>query len=346
MLIDAGADVNHSGEVGTTPLWEAAIRGHVQVIQMLMDAGAKLDQGSKRWNSVLWAALYSRTPAVLQLLRGEPTAYKRCVYRSALCVAIRLHQDDMIRILLDGGQPETDSVKHRDGYAMQAAALKGDQETLKHLIDSGADVTAEGGYFSSVLYAATLCSRAEIVQMLLNAGADVNRQYGSESTPLELATAKGCTAIVSMLIAAGADLNEERDRFGGCALQIASLRGFTEIVRILLQSGANVNHSGGKYGSSLQAACTQGDGTSPLLVERDYEGTIQSLLAAGADVNQQGGKYGSALRAAMAWKNMHIANLLLEAGATPVDETDVPLSVSPSDDESSDYEGSYNLDSF
>jgi ankyrin repeat domain-containing protein 50 len=129
-----------------------------------------------------------------------------------------------------------------------------------------------------------------------------------------------------MLLAAGADVDEENGQFEGCALQIASLRGFKEIVRILLQVGAEVNHFGGTYGSSLQAASTRGDNYwSPIQQERDYEGAIRSLLAAGADVNQQGGKYGSPLKAALAYNNADIANILLEAGATPVDETDVPI---------------------
>jgi hypothetical protein len=55
------------------------------------------------------------------------------------------------------------------------------------------------------------------------------------------------------------------------------------------------------------------------------------------------------VRAALAYKNVDITKLLLETSATPVHETDVPSSVSPGDDESSDYdsdEGFYNLDSF
>ena len=86
-----------------------------------------------------------------------------------------------------------------------------------------------------------------------------------------------------------------------------------------------MNHVGGQYGSSLQAACTGGDGYQHWNSDmQDYEGTIQLLLKAGADVNQQGGKYGSPLKAALAWEHVDIVNLLLEAGATPVDEKDVP----------------------
>jgi ankyrin repeat protein len=112
----------------------------------------------------------------------------------------------------------------------------------------------------------------------------------------------------------------------------ASLWGLKEIVHILLQGGADVNHLGGKYGSSLQAACACGDQNYTAGWDSDaqtYQGTVQLLLAAGADVNQQGGKYGSALEAAMAWElKGDIVQLLLEAGATPVDARDVPSPLS------------------
>jgi ankyrin repeat protein len=357
-LIDAGADVNLRDRSGITALFEATNSGHVQVMQMLVDSGAQLDRGRKRWNSPLCAASDMGNPAALQLLlRRGSIAYRRCVYRSALCVAIGKVNDEAIRMLLDVGLAEMDSKEHQDGYALQAASMNGDKDTLEGLIGSGADVNAKGGYFCSALCAATLRGRADIVQILLDAGADANRQYSSasESTPLQIATANESPEIVSMLIATGANIDEERGMMNGCALQIASLRGFKEIVHILLQGGADVNHSGGRYGSSLQAACTGGDGYEHWdSAVQDYEGTILLLLIAGADVNQQGGKYGSALRAALAWNNVDIAYLLLDAGAIPVDEKDVPSCVwewakHPWDDESdcddaSDDSDEYNSD--
>jgi ankyrin repeat protein len=323
ILIDSEADVNQISLWDNTALFLAANNGHIQIIQMLLDAGAKLDPGGNRYSALQTASELGYPAAVRLLLRDGPTAYRRRSYRSALHGAIRRCDDEIIRILLEAGQAKTSSKEHRDGYAIQAASLNGDKETLQRLIDSGGDVNAQGGYFSSALYAATLHGRADIIQMLLNAGADANWRKGSES-PVLIATAKGYAEIVSMLLAAGADVDEERGRFEGCALQVASRRGFKRIAHILLQGGADVNRVGGKYGSSLQAACTGGDSDFPPVGLTDFKETVQLLLAAGADVNQQGGKYGSPLKAALACNNVDIANLLLEAGATPVGERDVP----------------------
>ena len=43
MLLDAGADVNHSDIDGYTPLIDAALGGHLQMLRLLLRRGAKLD---------------------------------------------------------------------------------------------------------------------------------------------------------------------------------------------------------------------------------------------------------------------------------------------------------------
>jgi ankyrin repeat protein len=44
MLLDLGLDPNHPNRDGRTPLMGAALKGHADVIQMLVDKGAKIDQ--------------------------------------------------------------------------------------------------------------------------------------------------------------------------------------------------------------------------------------------------------------------------------------------------------------
>jgi ankyrin repeat protein len=39
-LIEAGADINKSRDIGVTPLFVAAQKGHEAIVQILKDAGA------------------------------------------------------------------------------------------------------------------------------------------------------------------------------------------------------------------------------------------------------------------------------------------------------------------
>jgi ankyrin repeat protein len=56
------------------------------------------------------------------------------------------------------------------------AALEGHAETVELLLDNGADINAQGGYYGNVLQAASYQDRTENVRILLDNGADVHAQ--------------------------------------------------------------------------------------------------------------------------------------------------------------------------
>lgn len=87
--------------------------------------------------------------------------------------------------------------------ALMSAAYNGQIDTVRLLIEKGADVNAVAGGFT-VLGAAVFSGKPEIVQMLLRAGADPNRAGPGGQTPLAAAQATRNEAIVQVLKAAGA----------------------------------------------------------------------------------------------------------------------------------------------
>jgi ankyrin repeat protein len=65
------------------------------------------------------------------------------------------------------------------GAALQAAAGRGDEQTVQLLLDAGADAKSEPcGLYGSALQAETFHGHEEIVRLLLDAGADVNSMGG------------------------------------------------------------------------------------------------------------------------------------------------------------------------
>ncbi len=86
------------------------------------------------------------------------------------------------------------------------AARKGDAQSVRALLDKGADVNAKFRYGATALSYAADKGHTEVVKILLERGADVNvRDTFYQATPLQWATQKGHTAIIKALLDKGAE---------------------------------------------------------------------------------------------------------------------------------------------
>jgi hypothetical protein len=137
------------------------------------------------------------------------------------------------------------------------ASLCGLPRSVKDLINKGADINAQGGFYGNALQAASASGYAEIVQLLLNNRADINVQGGEYGNALQAASASGHAGIVQLLLNNRADINAQGGFYGN-ALQAASASGYAGIVQLLLNNRADINAQGGFYGNALQAASARG----------------------------------------------------------------------------------------
>ncbi|KAJ6579081.1 ankyrin repeat domain-containing protein [Mycena vulgaris] len=219
----------------------------------------------------------------------------------ALYAASYNGHSQMVQLLIDNGA----DVNAQGGYfknALQAASLNGHELVVKLLIDKGANVNAQGGYFGNAMQAASWNGNESMVQLLID-NADVNTEGGAYGNALQATSYNGHELIVQLLINKGADVNVQGGPFGN-ALQAASLNGHELIVHLLIGKGANVNALGGEYGNALHAASYAG-----------HESIAHLLIDKGADVNAQGGHFGNALQAASLNGHELIVQLLINKGA-------------------------------
>jgi len=209
-------------------------------------------------------------------------------------------------MLVEGGA----DVNAQGGYyrnALQGAAAVSNVSAIKLLLEAGADVNAQGGYYGNALQAGATMKDVSLIKLLLEAGADVNAQGGFHGNALQAAARESeGVSVIKLLLEAGADVNAQGG-YHGNALQAAAINGEdVSVIKLLLEAGADVNAQGGFYGNALQAAALYGEGVS----------MIKLLLEAGAYVNAQGGRYGNALQAAAVNREgVSLIKLLLEAGA-------------------------------
>ena len=190
-----------------------------------------------------------------------------------------------------------DKVKvHSPVYYAAVADL---ERLVYNLLEQGAEVNAQGGYFVNALQAASYKGHEAIVKVLLEKGAEINAQEGYYGNALQIASFRGHEAIVKVLLEKGADVNAQGGFYGN-ALQTASSGGHEGIVKVLLQKGAEINAQGGYYGNALQAASSGG-----------HEAIMKVLLEKEAEINAQGGYYGNALQAASFRGHEAIVKVLL-----------------------------------
>jgi len=132
--------------------------------------------------------------------------------------------------------------------ALFYAIKEGYYDTVKLLIDTGADVNVRDTDEYTPLILAIEKHHADIAKWLIDAGADVNAvsrtEFNSSSksggySALIRAVEIGSESVTKWLIEAGADVNV-RDSYGQTALIIASNKGLTKMVELLIKAGANV----------------------------------------------------------------------------------------------------------
>ena len=154
------------------------------------------------------------------------------------------------------------------------AAMRGDLEAVRSLIDQGADVNGAQGDGMTALHWAAENGSAATAELLLNAGANlsaVTRLGGY--TPLHLAAKAGGAEVVRALLAAGANPRAATTAGGATALHFAAAAGSAEAVTALIGHGADPNAPGSAWGQTpLMFAAAAG-----------RVGAIHALMDGGAD---------------------------------------------------------------
>jgi hypothetical protein len=135
------------------------------------------------------------------------------------------------------------------------ASLFGHDTVVQLLLNEGADVNAQGGWYGNALQAASAEGHRQVVNMLLNRGADVNAHGGEYySNALQAASAHGHEQIVKILLDKGAEVNAQGGRYYSSALHAAAAGDHEQVIKVLLDKGAEVNVQSGRYYSKALGA--------------------------------------------------------------------------------------------
>jgi ankyrin repeat protein len=289
LLLSRGADVNHYGGEYGYAIHAAAWLGYHDIVQTLLEQGADANSPDGLFGSSLYLAALGGPKDVgtnqdwyrdmmIFINDCEEVLAKSSPTTGPPNAAIDGHFR-ALQCLLDYGA-EVNIETGYYGHALQAASVKGYEPSVKLLLQHGAQVNACSGHFCTALQAACSGGHAAVVQLLLQQGADVNIRGGHYGTAIHAASAAGHETIVRLLLEMGADHNARTTvamSEGGVKLtplHLAGLSGNEAVVQILLDRGADINARDSYRGSVLHWAIRNG-----------HEPVVLLLLAKGVEIN-------------------------------------------------------------
>jgi len=180
---------------------------------------------------------------------------------------------EKIRTLIDGSK-DIDEIGSQGASALLWAATYGKDNVVKLLIANGANVNFSTSNGITPLIMASQYGNKDVIETLLNNGANVNAKTPGGFTALEQAVNTGETEVAKILIESGAEVNGKLDS-GKSVLHEAASSDSEEIAGLLIRNGANVN------------ATTDTDNKTPLFIaaNRGNLAVVRLLLKAGANPN-------------------------------------------------------------
>ncbi|WFC41782.1 ankyrin repeat domain-containing protein [Pseudoxanthomonas sp. SE1] len=281
-LLERGADPFAPSPQGDPALSLAVRLGWQRVLDRLLDIGVDREaRDSHGMTALHLAAVLGRETALKHLIaKGASPESRAADGQTPLGVALACGRRD----LADWLDWRIWSLPRRAlrPADLPAAAMAGDRDAVRRLLDLGFDVDSPDAQGCTALLRAAGGGFTPTVELLLARGADAQRAANTGATPLSAAVSMRQADIVSALLAAGADI-EYRLPGGVTVLMLAAALGLPEIVARLINAGANV-HAGDAQGlTPLHCAALYGFTAreKPRLVA-----LLDTLLLSGAESEQ------------------------------------------------------------
>ncbi|UCC96962.1 MAG: ankyrin repeat domain-containing protein, partial [Phycisphaerales bacterium] len=344
-LARRGADVNAANNQRQTPLHVALEGGsahHIpfRLLRYDVNVNAKDVNGKTALHLAAQRAAESPEWGHVNVLsricaKGADVNLTDSKGQAALHIACDYEGQVAIRTILTRATAVNVNVVDRNNVTpLHIAARRGQTDTCKTLINSGAAVNLRDEHGHTSVHHAVRAGNIETADWLIKQGADMS--------PVYLAAYRGNPSRIKTLLAGGASASE-KDETGFTALHAAAAGGHRDVVEYLISQGADVKAEGGPGWTALSYAArgnakevvellrAKGVGGGrevsrllPVVIERGYREMVTILVALGADIDVNNGE---PLTTAVRCGHNEIVELLISKGAdvNAGEEVRVPL---------------------
>jgi ankyrin repeat protein len=287
-LILAGANVRYLASNGRSPMFVAAEKGLLSIINLMIShCGVGVNEPAVRPSGLrmIHVASFHKQPVVVSQLIGLGANVNQFDdengYSPLSMAILGLNSAAALDLIAAGADALMPSRSGRT--PLYVAIEKGLTEVVKALagipeVDINAPVTTERNA-ARPLHVAILYGQSHLIPLLISLGADVNLPDDERKcSPLLMATLLKDAWSVKLLLRAKADPCQ-LSREGRSALYIAAEKGFSGILRLLIEDSSDVDINGPvtsefHRGTALHIAAMF-----------DNAHTVIELLSLGADVN-------------------------------------------------------------
>jgi ankyrin repeat protein len=228
---------NMKDSLGTPVLVEAARRGHLGVVELLLESGATVDVEGEEGIIALNCAAYNGHEAVVRVLAEKGATINQQSEQgvTALYLAAQNGHEAVVRVLAEKGA--TINQQTEDGWtALHLAAQNGHEAVVRVVAEKGATINQQTKDGWTALHWAAVNGHEAVVRVLAGEGATINQQTKDGWTALHLAASNSHEAVVRVLVAHHADIRLRINR-GDTARSVAKLHGHTAIAEFLKSKG-------------------------------------------------------------------------------------------------------------
>ncbi|KAK2764529.1 Transient receptor putative cation channel sub A member 1 [Arachnomyces sp. PD_36] len=231
--------LNAKDSYGNTPIMIAAQASQRPIVDFLLSQGADTTIQKEPGRTLLHTASSLGFPREIEtLLTSHPDAINSLDRwgNAPLHLACASKSIDSMKVLLDAGAKTWVRSAWNETPLHIACSSSYSIDTVKPLLEAGAGVSDRNSRKETPLHIAVSRGNAKLVKLLINSGADIEAQGDNWNTPIHNVRRRG-SDVLKILLEAGANVHAQTSE-GRTAMMTAEELGDKEMIQLLTDAGA------------------------------------------------------------------------------------------------------------